>query len=85
MKQQETKKFQGLTNLLSYSKRYKGSLITVGVLALTGAIFILLGPKQIETITNLIIEGMHTGIDLERISKVGMTLVIIYIIGFGIN
>lgn len=85
MKQQETKKFQGLTNLLSYSKRYKGSLITVGVLALTGAIFILLGPKQIETITNLIIEGMNTGIDLERISKVGITLVIIYIIGFGIN
>lgn len=85
MKQQETKKFQGLTNLLSYSKRYKGSLITVGVLALTGAIFILLGPKQIETITNLIIEGMDTGIDLERISKVGITLVIIYIIGFGIN
>lgn len=85
MKQQETKKFQGLTNLLSYSKRYKRSLITVGVLALTGAIFILLGPKQIETITNLIIEGMDTGIDLERISKVGITLVIIYIIGFGIN
>ncbi|MEG0328504.1 MAG: ABC transporter ATP-binding protein [Erysipelothrix sp.] len=85
MKQQETKKFQGLTNLLSYSKRYKGSLIAVGILALTGAIFILLGPKQIESITNLIIEGMHTGIDLERISKVGITLVTIYVIGFAVN
>lgn len=81
----QKKKFEGISNLMEYSSRFKKTLITVLVLAVVGAVFILLGPKQIETITNLIVDGMGSTIDLEAITKVGITLVIIYIIGYGIN
>lgn len=84
MKQQK-EKYKGLKALARYSEPYKVSIIIVLILAVVGAFFILLGPKQLEAITNLILEGFNSTIDLASIGKIGMTLMTIYGIGFVIN
>ncbi len=71
MSNKENNKLQGVRELAGYSDGFKRSLVIVAILALVGAVFILMGPKQIETITNLIVEGMETGIDIKRISQIG--------------
>lgn len=76
---------RGLKNLAKYSKPYKVPIIIVLVLAILGAVFVLIGPKQLETITDLIVQGMETVIDLNAIAKIGITLLIIYGIGFIVN
>lgn len=85
MNKNKKKRFEGLKELAKYSANFKKSLVLVGILALVGAVFILLGPKQIEKITDMIVAGMGGTIDSAAISKVGITLVTIYILGYGIN
>lgn len=81
----KNKQQRGWKNLIEYSKPYKVPIIIVLVLALVGAVFILIGPKQLETITNLIVEGLESTINLAAVKKIGITLLIIYGIGFVVN
>lgn len=48
------------------------------VLAALGAVLTIIGPDKIGEITNIISEGLITGIDLAAIAKVGITLIVIY-------
>jgi len=82
---QDKEKFEGLKAIARYSEPYKVSVVVVLILAVVGAFFILIGPKQLEIITNLILEGLHSTIDLAAIGKIGTILMSIYGIGFVIN
>lgn len=48
------------------------------VLATLGAVLTIIGPDKIGEITNIMSEGLITGIDLAAIAKVGITLIVIY-------
>lgn len=85
MNKAKTANYKGLKAIWAHSKSYKKSIVMVLILAFVGAVFILIGPKQIGTITNLIAEGMYTTIDSKKIGQIGMTLLIIYGVGFIIN
>ncbi|MBP8641025.1 MAG: ABC transporter ATP-binding protein [Oscillospiraceae bacterium] len=74
---------------VSYCKPYATPIIIAFVLSIAGAIFTIIGPDRLREITNLIIEGTKasamsagaTGIDLEKIGSIALTLAILYGIG----
>lgn len=76
----------GLKQLFLYGKDALPVIILAILFASIGAVLIILGPKQIEDITNLISEGikleiMGTGsIDLEKIGKISLILILIYVL-----
>ncbi|MBP3886812.1 MAG: ABC transporter ATP-binding protein [Cellulosilyticum sp.] len=64
--------------LLRYCKRYI-PLVAIAILsAIGGAILTLLGPKVISKMTNLMSEGLMTGIDMDAINSYGYQLVFFY-------
>ena len=59
----------------------KGSVAVTAlalVLAALGAVLTIIGPDKIGEITNIMSEGLITGIDIAAIAKVGITLIVIY-------
>ena len=70
-----------LSRFISYCKPYAAPIIIAFVLSIAGAIFTIIGPDRLKQITNLIIAGAMTGIDLAKIGKISLTLAILYGIG----
>ncbi len=69
---------KALANLLRYCSR---DLLVIGVsllFAAGGAILTIIGPRQISRITDLIKDGLMTGIDLHAIARVGILLIVLY-------
>lgn len=64
--------------LIRYSKPYMPAIITALVLAALGAIFSIVGPGQISKITDLITDGLVSGIDMNAVLKICYLLVGIY-------
>lgn len=65
--------------LLKFSKEYLPLIVMAFLFAIAGTIFTILGPDKLSEITNLIMSGVMTGIDLDAVYKVGMTLVLFYV------
>ena len=79
---EKAKDFKGsLTKLLKYLKPFYALLVLAIILALVGSIFSIIGPDKIKEITNLIVLGLKDGIDLVKIKKIALFLIIIYLIG----
>ena len=70
-----------LSRFIGFCKPYGVPIIFAFILSAAGAIFTILGPDRLKKITNLIIEGAMTGIDLDAVAKIGLTLAILYGIG----
>ncbi len=82
MKPQQAKDFSGTwKKLLDYCKAYRPHLIFALLCAFGGTIFILLGPGKISDLTDVISEGLFTGIDLDKVEQIAQTLVCFYIAG----
>lgn len=62
----------------AYVKGGVGVIAFALVLASLGAILTIIGPDKIGQITDLMSEGLATGIDLAAIAKVGVALIVIY-------
>ena len=62
----------------AYVKGGVGVIAFALVLAALGAILTIIGPDKIGQITDLMSEGLATGIDLAAIAKVGVALIVIY-------
>lgn len=78
----KAKDFVGsLKKLFAYCGGYKPIMIMAILLAATSSIFSLMGPSRLSEITNLILEGMSTGIDIEAITSIGYFLAVIYGLG----
>lgn len=69
-------------NIFKYIFEHKIAVVLVLMLSFVGSVLLLVGPKQIEKITNLIVAGMNTNIDLSAVAAIGKALMIIYILGF---
>ena len=71
---------KSMKNLINYCKPYLIPIVISIVLALISSILSIIGPDKVKDITNLITEGILTGINLEEVKKVTIVLIIIYVI-----
>ena len=60
-------------------------LLVAVVAAVCSSIITVYGPTKIKEITNLISDGLMTGIDLEAVSRIASFLVILYVLGIILN
>ena len=67
--------------LLKYSKEYLSLIIISIIFSISGTIFTIIGPDKLREITNVIMEGIMTNIDIDidRVTKIGVTLAIFYV------
>jgi len=76
----KTKK-PSLKKLLVYMRPFLPALIASVVLAVYSASVTIAGPKRIEAITNTIMAGVVSGIDISRITQIAMILGALFISG----
>ncbi len=76
---EKAKDFSGsLKKLLAYCGGYMLPMGIAIVLAVFASIFSLMGPGKLSDITDLIMDGMMTGIDLEAVASIGIFLCVLY-------
>lgn len=74
-----------LIKLVHYCRRYLPMMIIALIGAGIGTALTLFGPDKLSEMTDLMTEGLFGEIDIEAISSIGMTLVIIYGISFALS
>jgi len=83
---EKAKNFRGTWGkLIAYMKPYLPAIIIALLLAVAGTVFNLVGPNQLSKITDMITQGMSTGIDLAAIKSLGLFLAVLYGLGFLFN
>ena len=76
---EKSKDFKGAwRKLLRLCRGYLPAICIALVCAVGGTVFTLLGPEQLKKLTNVITEGILTGIDLNAVSDIGALLVCFY-------
>ena len=66
--------------LFKYCKEHWSMMIIAVVCAIFGTSLTIIGPDKLSKLTNIIKDGLITGIDLDAVSKIGITLIGFYII-----
>jgi ATP-binding cassette subfamily B protein len=74
----DIKSFQ---KLLTYCKAYLPAIIVAIVLAVGGSICTIIGPNKIKELTNTIVNGLVSGIDMKPFVKLCIVLATIYVVG----
>ncbi|MDR2571388.1 MAG: ABC transporter ATP-binding protein/permease [Oscillospiraceae bacterium] len=91
---EKAKDFKGTSiKLIKYCKKYLFAVIIALIIALIGTTFTIIGPDQIGKMTNeiqaviivLMTTGQEIGVDLEKVSQIGLLLVILYASSAGLN
>ena len=76
---EKSKDFKGAwRKLLRLCRGYLPAICIALVCAVGGTVLTLLGPEQLKKLTNVITEGIMTGIDLNAVSNIGALLVCFY-------
>ncbi|MCC8111077.1 MAG: ABC transporter ATP-binding protein/permease [Ruminococcus sp.] len=82
----KAKDFSGtMKKLIIYCRRSMPAVIISLLFAVIATILNLLGPDKLSDMTDLITEGIATGIDMDGILEIGVTLIIFYGCGFILN
>ncbi|MEK5029545.1 ABC transporter ATP-binding protein [Paenibacillus sp. FSL M7-1046] len=68
------------SKLLRYGRKYIPVVLIAIISAAIGTVLTLLGPDKLSEITDLITEGIVTGIDMESVTSIGLFLVFIYLL-----
>lgn len=76
---------KAVKDLFNYIKRYMLAIITAIIFSTAGTILNVIGPDKMKKITNLITEGVMTGIDKGAVFKIALTLAIMYGAGAILN
>lgn len=61
-------------------KQYKWTIIIALTSAALSSIFSIIGPNKIQKLTNVISDGILTGIDLDKVKSIAILLFIIYLL-----
>ncbi len=85
---EKSKDFKGTwMKIIRYCSRYLAVIVVALICAVGGTILTILGPDKLSDLTKVITEGIATGIDMDRIKSIGLTLVAFYagsaILSFG--
>jgi len=67
--------------LIRYIRKHLVVIVLALLFAFAGTILTLLGPAKLSDLTNIIVAGMATGIDMNAIAKIGMLLIGFYVAG----
>lgn len=67
-----------MKQLLAYCRAYLPIIMLALLLAFVGAIFTVLGPDQLSKMTNIIVAGLSSSINLEEIQRIGLFLAMLY-------
>lgn len=70
-----------LSQFLGYINKYVPMLILALGLALAGAVLNVIGPDKLSEITDLIQQGLFTGIRLDEVRRIGLLLAGMYVAG----
>ena len=76
---------KAVKDLFNYIKRYMPAIITAIIFSTAGTILNVIGPDKMKEITNLVTEGVMTGIDKGAVFKIALTLAIMYGVGAILN
>lgn len=79
--QAQTKEHPLRDNVLKALNQYKWPLLLAIIFATIGSVTQIVGPNRLSEITDLVTEGLSGSINLTRISQIGLSLVILYVIG----
>lgn len=69
-----------ISRITNYMRSNIGIIIIALVLAALSAVMTIIGPDKIGKIATIISDGLMTGINLTSIAKIGISLVVIYIL-----
>ena len=69
-----------LPRMTEYLRSSMGVIVFALVLAALSAVMTIIGPDKIGSIATIMSDGLTTGIDLNAIAKVGIFLVVIYVL-----
>ncbi|HEY4429677.1 MAG TPA: ABC transporter ATP-binding protein [Paenibacillus sp.] len=69
------------SKLLRYCRKYVPVIVIALICAAAGTVITLFGPDKLSEITDKITAGLVSGIDMDGITTIGITLVVIYSIG----
>ena len=76
---EQSKDFVGAwKKLLSYCKKFMPAIIIALVCSIGGTVLTLIGPDKLGELTNLVKNGILTGIDLDAVADIGATLIVYY-------
>ena len=79
----EKKEFkQTWGKLIEYGKKYIPAIILAFVLSIIGTIITVISPDRVSEITDLITQGLVTGINIEKITQIATLLLVLYVISF---
>jgi ATP-binding cassette subfamily B protein len=68
--------------LLGYCRKYTIGIVLALVCSILGTVLTLMGPDKLSEMTNYITDGLLTGIDMDQICRIGMTLVAMYLASY---
>ncbi len=69
---------EGLMKLYAFCKKYLYAIIIALVCAAGSAIFTIIGPNKIQNLTDTITAGMLSGINMDEVTRICITLVLMY-------
>ena len=73
---------ESMKNFLFFLKPFSFQIILSITLASFASLFSIIGPDKIKEITNLVVAGLKTGMDLDSIKNIALFLFIIYLLSF---
>src|SRR5574344_1537592 len=70
-----------LKKLAGFCRPYLAAIIISIAFATAGTVFTIIGPDKLSDITNLIMDGIMTGIDIDAVVRICVFLAVLYITG----
>ncbi len=74
-----------LTKAFTYNKKYIPFVIIALTLSMLSSILTIIGPDKLKEITNVIILGLMSVVDTDKVTKIATVLLIMYIFSFIFN
>ena len=69
---------KAIGSLLAYGKKYRFAFLAVFLLSVVAAVLAILGPNLVKKVTNAILDGLYTGIDVSETVKTCVILAVMY-------
>ncbi len=83
MPTEKAKDFSGTTGkLVSYGGKYVPFVIISLICAVISTVLTLIGPDKLSDMTDEITKGIITGIDMDAVKKIGITLICFYAVSY---
>lgn len=83
---QKAADFKGsIKKIITFDKKLIPIMLSAFLLSALASILSIIGPDKLKEITNVITKGLYTSIDMDAIKKVGLVLVLIYVLSFIFN